>query len=420
MKILINLNTYLGGGETLLVRMAEYFENTQIPYRVICSSNSYIKMDLESKTLLDRVYAIENSRADYYYFTEHNRKLLINEIVKMIPSEDDEVSLITFCMRDLYTFSQVAKQNHKFKVVHLVLHYQDNLYVCQSLRDKAIKMIFGKEYYSLSSQINFNKQLFNHLCDSGAIIPMSDLMVDFWNKKFGIKLNHANVVPLPTYDFPILKHINSINNHRILFIGRIVDFKIPGLCVMLNYINRHKEYSLTVVGDGDMKTIKNYIKKKKIDDSRISFLGQISYNNLVSIIKQHSIGYAMGTSGIEICKYGLPVIMALSNPKHQLFKKEICGGLYANCVRGNVGDNLFAGENEEEQPLLENVMNDLERNYYNSAVNCYEYVKKEYGLTKNMQSYISIIDKASITDFTDFEITKPSYLRKFLKRKLKK
>lgn len=412
MIVLINLNDYLGGGETLMVRMASYLNHSNKEFRAICATNSYIKNDLEKEGITS-ILTIENKRADYYYLGTQDRKYLVDDILAMV-SDCKEVSFITFCMRDLYTITQVAKQRKNCKVTHLVLHYQDNLYVCQSLKDKLVKKYTGKENYSRKSQIAFNNALFNMLCASNAIIPMSDLMVKFWNTKFGIRLKNETVVALPTYDFPEEKPAIPQNNHKIIFIGRIVDFKIPGLCVMLNYINCHPEYSLTIVGNGDMKTINDYIKKHNIDRSRLNFIGQVDYSNLGDIIKKHSIGYAMGTSVIEICRYGLPAVMALSTPEHQLFKRDICGGIYANCVRGNVGDNLFAGESEEDQPLLEDVMAEIESDYAKAADACYEYIKSDYDFTRNIKRYLEIVENAGVTDFSDFKIPVCSSIRKIV------
>lgn len=410
MLVLINLNDYLGGGETLMVRMASFLNKSNIEFRAICTKDSYIRKDLE-KNGVSTLATIDNGRADYYYLTSIERHALVEDILRVV-SDCKEVSFITFCMRDLYTITQVAKQRKNCKVVHLVLHYQDNLYVCQSLRDKLVKKYTGKENYSRKEQIAFNNALFNRLCASNAIIPMSDLMVKFWNKKFNIELKTENVVALPTYDFPEEKPVIPENNHKIIFIGRIVDFKIPGLCVMLNYINHHPEYSLTIVGNGDMESINDYIEKNNIDKSRLNFIGQVDYSKLGDIIKEHSIGYAMGTSVIEICRYGLPAVMALSTPEHQLFKRDICGGVYANCVRGNVGDNLFAGENEEDQPLLEDAMAEIEDDYAKAAEACYEYIKSDYDFTKNINRYLEIVANAKITDFSDLNIPDCPTLRR--------
>lgn len=414
MLVLVNFNSYLGGGETLMVRMASYIKRCKRSYCMFCTENSYIYDDL-CKNNISNIITIENDKVDFYYKKKEERTSILTEIIEKLP-QTNEYSFVTFCMRDLYMVSQLAKKINNAKVCHLVLHYQDNLYVCQSLFDKIYKKLFHKERYSRVNQIKFNKSLFNMLCKSNAIIPMSDLMVSFWNKQFGINLKTENVVALPTYDFPEEKPAIPDNNHKILFIGRIVDFKIPGLCVMLNFINRHKEYSLTVVGNGDKHLIDDYIVKNQIDTSRIEFIGQVDYSQLGEIITKHSIGYAMGTSLIEICRYGLPSVMALSAPDHQLFKRDICGGLYANCVRGNVGDNLFAGESQEDQPLLENVMQELEKNYVGSAEACYNYIKRDYDFTSNIKKYLDIIDNAQITDFSRVEVPLSGKLRAYLRK----
>lgn len=412
MIVLINLNSYLGGGETLMVRMAQFLSKTERVFCCVCARDGYIHKDLINNDIRNCI-ALEKENIDYYYMNDDQRLSVLSKMKMALPASK-EYTFVTFLMRDLYMVSQLTKEIPHSKVVHLVLHYQDNLYVSQSVKDKFVKRYFHKEKYSRKRQIAFNKMLFNKLCDNDAIIPMGDLMVNYWTKCFDIHLKSENVVSLPTADFPESIDFPKENNHKIIFIGRIVDFKIPALCVMLNYINRHKEYSLTVVGDGDMLFIDNYIEQHHIDRSRIHFIGQVDYNKLGNVIKEHSIGYAMGTSVIEICKQGLPAVMALSNPNHKLYERDICGGLYANCVRGNVGDNLFAGESQDDQPLLEDVMTQLENNYEASAKACYEYIKSDYGLTHNMNRYLEIIVKARSTDFSDVEIPHATCIRKFL------
>jgi glycosyltransferase involved in cell wall biosynthesis len=418
MLVLFNFNDYLGGGETLMVRMAEYLQDRNMDFCLFCLRDSYIQRDLTKKRIRN-VITLDNGNEDFYYQDEQKRAHVLSEICNSLPFAI-EYSFVTFCMRDLYTITQLSKIKANSKIVHLVLHYQDNLYVAQSLFDKVNKKITGREEYSRNKIIAFNRNLINRLCDANAVIPMSDLMVKFWNSKFHINLSSKNVVALPTYDFPKEKPMVPKNNYKIIFIGRLVDFKLPGLCVMLDFINNHQEYTLTIVGSGEKGFLDKYIAKNNIDLSRIKFIGQIDYSELGEIIKQHSIGYAMGTSVIEICRYGLPAIMALSTPTHKLFKKGICGGLYANCVRGNVGDNLFAGESEDDQPLLEDVMSDLEKNYEQSALACYEYIRRDYDFTQNIEKYIEIIKNAKMADLSDLEIPSSSLLRKYIHSKFRK
>lgn len=412
MIVLINLNSYLGGGETLFVRFAEYMFRNNFLFKLIYLKNSYICDDIHRLNIPETLTInIDSNNENFYYLNDNERKNLVTYIANNT-KYDEQITYVTFCMRDLFTITQVSKLNKNAKIVHLSLHYQDNLYVSQSLFDKILRKYLNKERFSRKSQIKFNGNLLNMLCDNNAVIPMGDFMVEYWNKKFNIKLAKENVALVPTIDAkPAVSNLIK-NKNKIIWIGRIVDFKIPGLCAMLNYVNKNKKYSLTIVGDGNIKYINHYIKKKKIDTNRIHYIGQVPYDKLESIIIQHSIGYAMGTSLIEICKYRIPTIMGLATPKHKLFKKDICGGLFSNVSRGNVGDNLFIGQSEKDQPLIEFTMEQIENNYEKYAQNCYDYVMREYDFNTNIKRYLSLIEHSSITSFCSLNIPKSSFIRK--------
>ena len=45
MIILNNLNSYLGGGEVLLIRFATYLKKRNIPFLILCSEKSYIELE---------------------------------------------------------------------------------------------------------------------------------------------------------------------------------------------------------------------------------------------------------------------------------------------------------------------------------------------------------------------------------------
>lgn len=49
MIALINFNTYLGGGETLFVRLAEYFEKKCPELLLFYKSESYIESDIKKE-----------------------------------------------------------------------------------------------------------------------------------------------------------------------------------------------------------------------------------------------------------------------------------------------------------------------------------------------------------------------------------
>ena len=407
-----NFNTYLGGGETLIVRWAEFLKNEGYDFRIFYKSGSYIDKDLR-RIGIDKfnLCPIESS-IDYYYLNNKERTKLREKISgHLIDCKD--VCLVSLNSRELYTLTDLAKNNPHYHIAHLILHNQDNLYVCQSVIDKIILKLGGKRRFSRNKQIEFNKQLFNVICNQSIVIPQSELQACLLKNEFDINTEKEKVVPLPTCDFSKYTFEKRENNHRIIWIGRIVDFKLPALYTMLNFISKRKDYTLTIIGDGALDKVKSYIEANNIPHDNITFLGKVDYENLGSVIKQHSIGYAMGTSIIEIGKYGLPVIMALGSPDFELFNSDICGGLYSHQSRGNVGDTLFYLKHNDPIELVDDTINEIELDYDNSALTCYETLKDNFDNKRDFSLYMHWLAKANPI-MTNIRIPKASWLRRKL------
>lgn len=418
MIILVNFNSYLGGGETLAVRFSDYLYKNNMSFKILCLNDSYISKDLRRYGIPDELIADIDLDPNYYYLTDKERKVFLTKISAIIPN-DSRVNVITFCSRDLFTFVDVTKKRSNIVLTHLILHDQDNLYVCQSLLDKVKLKFFHVQSFSNKKQITYNSHLFNLLSSSNCTIPQCDLQVTLWRDVYGIKLDFRNVVPLPVCDFSLFNpEFRIINNKKIIWVGRVVDFKIPALCSMISFVNRHPDYSLTIVGDGDMKSVKEFISSRSFTTSNISFVGEVDYAQLPAIIKSHDIGYAMGTSIIEIGKWGIPVIMALGAPHKVFFKRDICGGLYTNVAKGNVGENLYCGQSEDEQSTIDDAIIYIEKNYEASARDCYNCIRSMYDINTNIENYLGIVRRSKIIDFSHINIPKSSWLRRILFRGL--
>ena len=326
-----------------------------------------------------------------------------------------DVCLVSLNARELYTLTDIAKNNADFKLAHLVLHDQDNLYVCQSIFDKIVQRITGERRFSRKKQMIFNTELFNAICEQSVVIPQSELQSELLKNEFGVKTEKTKVVPLPVCDFSKIEYKEPINNKKILWIGRVVDFKIPALLAMIRYVSRKEEYSLTIVGDGEVDYVRQYMKNNHINDCNISFLGKKNYSELENIIREHSIGYAMGTSIIEIGKYGLPVIMALGSPDYKDFKKDICGGLYIHQGRGNVGDTLYYEKSGEPIVLVDEAIDELRRDFSQLSKQCFDTLKNNFDEKTNFELYMKLLAQSQ-TIYTDISIPKASKLRSVLYR----
>lgn len=415
--VLLNFNKYLGGGETLMVRFSEYLQRKDINFLAFCSSNSYLNEALKKKNI-NKIRSISRD-INFYYLNLEDRDKLIEELKVNIENYKN-IRFVTFCMRDLYTVYSMSKDLKNCSITHLILHAQDDLYVGQTLFDKIIYKLFLIRSFSSFSKINFNRTLLKLLNSSDSLISMADVISKLWNKNYGIKIPNSHVVPLPSFvDVNSSENI-ELNLKKIIWIGRIVDFKIPAIIAMIHFINKNKEYSLTIVGEGNKNKILNYMNKNSLDSKRIYFIGEVEYNQLGEIIKKHSIGYAMGTSLIELSKYKIPVIIALANYNHQFFKKQICGGLFYNKDKGCDGSDLVFTKPENMMETIQEAIIEIQNNYHKIAQACYDFAKDNYSEEKNFGLYHDIIIKSKFLRNKDKEyiVPKSSFIRKFLFKKI--
>lgn len=421
MIVLFNFNSYLGGGETLFVRMANYLEKKREDYFLFFLKGGYIEKDLERTGIpKQKCHAIVQG-VDYYYLRTSERDSLLDEIKNVLPKRE-VYYLVSFCSRDLYTVCALNNRCDRFRIGHLILHDQDNLYLCQTLFDKFLFKYFNKRRFSSKRMIAFNIKLYTELSEKYSLVPQSDIQVKLWGQRYGIPLDYEKVVPLPTYDFSTSKDpiiTDRTEEKKIIWIGRFVDFKLPALCAMLNFVSNHADYSLTIVGKGDEKFVKNYISQNNIDTNRVSFIGEIPYGELGEIIRKHTVGYAMGTSIVEIGKYGVPVIMALGSPSAHIFKYDICGGVYFDVDKGNVGDNLYYDNNEDLQPRIEDAIEIIQNDYVNVSNKCYNFMKESFDLSKNIDLYIKFLTQERGHFKIESSLPKCSQLRRFLYYKIK-
>lgn len=411
MIALFNFNNYLGGGETIFTRWAEYLNKQGIECRLFYPEHSFIANELIRLGIPNKNLCPFSGNPNYYYLTDKERTSFVNWIYGKLKRLND-VKLVSFCSRDLYTLIDVAKKDSSYTITHLILHDEDNLYACQSLWDKLYQKITGKRRFSNKKQLEFNNQLFRDLVKAGGLIA-EKMTTKIVMAKYGIDFDDDIIVPPPMCEFPEVMPVVQ-NNKKIIWLGRVVDFKLPAICSMLDFVCRHKDYILTIIGDGEIEFLKNYMKDNEQDGSNVFFKGVVPYNEIGTVIKEHSIGYACGTSIVEIGQYGLPVITALASSSHQLFKRSICGGIYNNKYKGNEGNNLFIGETEDEQPTIEETMAQIEEDFKKAALQSYKAMKEDFDMVPNFKKYHQIIEGAKRMEVENTFIPNSSCLRSFL------
>lgn len=415
MIALFNFNDYLGGGETIFTRWAEYLQKNNIECKLFYPAKSFIADELKRLAINEDTLCPYDGDANYYYLPLKDRASFVEWVYQRLKGFND-VKLVSFCARDLYMLVDLAKRDSSYTITHLILHDQDNLYVCQTIWDKLVYKFKGTRSFSNKKQLEFNNHLFRDLVEAGGMIAekMTSKIV---MAQFGIDINDDIIVPPPMCVFP--EDVPVIeNNKKIIWLGRVVDFKLPAICAMLDFVCRHKDYSLTIIGDGEIDFLKKYMSDQGLDNSNVDFKGIVPYNEIGGIIKQHSIGYACGTSIVEIGQYGLPVVTALAAPSHKLFQRSICGGIYNNKYKGNEGNNLFIGETEEEQPTIEETMALIDADFGKAAKQSFHAMKEDFDMIPNFKKYHHIIERAKRFKVEAIRIPQSSLFRRFLFKRM--
>lgn len=412
MVVLFNFNTYLGGGETLLVRFSSYLHKQGVSFHTYCMKDSFIAKQMNMEGVPSNQYTCIRSCTDYAYLTVQERKQLLDEIVSALPQAEN-YQYLSFCLRDLYMLMDLNKRCPG-SISHLILHNQDYLYLGRTLTDGLMSILTGKRQFNNKKNLDFNRSIIELINSRRGLIPMSWIISQLWKKEIGLDIPEDMIVSLPS--FSVKEGISSKkeNNKKIIFIGRLVDFKFASLFAMFNYIKRNPTYHLTVVGNGDKERALNYINENGIPLENIHFIGEVAYAELPKIMSEHSIGYAAGTSIIECAQQGIPVIMALQYNANKPFKRDICGGLFCKTTKGNLGEDMCIFSEDSIEMTIDDTIKEIENDYALAAKRCYEYVQNEYSNEKNFEEYLSRINACQFVDTSSIKVPVANAIRRYL------
>jgi glycosyltransferase involved in cell wall biosynthesis len=387
MIVLYNTNKYLGGGETLLVRFAEHLEDVGADFIVVCARGSYIERSIKKNV---ECVALD-SDTNHYYLSKFGKHRLLGELGDAL-SAFEQVRFVTFCMRDLHTAFALSQKRLGVFLSHLVLHIQDDLYVGQTLADKLKYKFTGARKFNHRNNIGFNRYLLKNINDNNGLICMAEVISKCWAGEFGIEIPRERIVPLPSFTEKTQTFYRRENDRSIIWIGRLVDFKIPAVVAMVRFLSHNQDYSLTIVGSGDCDRIQKAMAVHGVDPSRIRFIGELGYDSIGAEIEKHAIGYAMGTSLVELAMYKIPVVVALASYDHREYNEPICGGLFYDQPLGCDGSELALGPEATNVTTLQKAFAAIEADYEGTAVNCYTYAKDNFSAGINFQRYLEIIN----------------------------
>ena len=413
----MNFNSYLGGGETLLIRMAEEKINKGIT--VITCADGYIEKYFSEQNKNSTKVVSCNSDINYLYLVKPKKDELLDWLNSQIDGNDSTIDMYTFCLRDLHLMVAYMEKYNKTNVrlVHLLLHPFDHLYLGKTALDKIKSYLKIASGFTASDNLAANYSILRMLAKLKTLVPMNKNVLDRVRADTGIELHDETIVPLPVLrdnssQLEMVKWKAPNGTLRIVWLGRIVDFKIPAIKAMIDVVAKRSDITFDIIGYGNENIINRYAKRKNVGE-RVRILGAIPHDQLTNELRHYNIGYGMGTSLIELTYAGLPTIVALASPDFKDFIKGYCSGLVYEQNIGNVGDDLYVSfDNMQTRPLIEKCLSEIEKSPELVFSQSKQYISDNFSLSRNLNKYAEIMEKSKCVNFKNRIQPKIGFMRK--------
>lgn len=397
--VLLNLNSYLGGGEVLVVRLAEQLKLKGQPYKVICLWDSYIHKECIKNQLQWECWPISNDSILYMNRKEKKRVFLFME---QTLSGIENPFVYTFCFRDVYNVLYLkGKIQKKLYIGTGIYHPDDTKYV-------ATRTIYAKRNRDI------NRCILQQYCDNNSAVFMSERC----HESSCVAGDDYPLIPLPITKAKTYDTIRQEKHKKILWIGRLVGFKLPAIMEIIRFVEVNPYYSLTILGYGtEEKRIKGYIRKKRLKN--VTLIGKTDPAKLPDIIRSNDIGYVMGTSILECAAWGIPVVKAAIMPRKMAAKRnDICIGIFGEVRNYDMGEVDLTDKSAVYS--LRDCIEKIQNNYDAYCRMTNQFVK-EFDIQAIIDKYIKLWEYSEFL-LNDMSVEFPhiSGIRFFLKRVLYK
>lgn len=283
-------NFILGGAETLILRMSEWFMNNNTKVYIICNSiDDLLKNEYEEKNL--KIY-ISNKKKD-----------ILSLIFKK--ELDKKIIVVNFFFEEYLNCEQLRKK-HQFYNFFYVVHPH--------------RTIVGKKLPNHISNVckRIYKKMFIQMYEKENIIYMDEECIKIMEDYYSLNLPKAykNIVRLPI-KVQDVKTPSKNKKFNILTISRF-DFPFKGYILGLIedfafLAKQNPEIILTIIGDGKDKdkVIKKIEELDKNIQKKIYLIGNVPYSELNTSFASASVYIGMGTTLLDASNMKLPVIPVL-------------------------------------------------------------------------------------------------------------
>lgn len=168
----------------------------------------------------------------------------------------------------------------------------------------------------LRSEYEYYKRLINYLIGSNAFFIMDDNCSNEVYRVCGVRISDFLPVSIPSYKVGLDEEIQTIANRHITccWLGRLDgEFKTPILNHLIKELSSYAKknninITLNVIGDGPgMASTKSAARGNGA--VKCNFLSTMQGTELKIKLLESDIGFAMGTSALEIAALGVPTVL---------------------------------------------------------------------------------------------------------------
>lgn len=256
----------------------------------------------------------------------------------------------------------------------------------QILKYSAIQ-IFRKFIYSNERKA---LKLFN---TNNAIAFMDGENLTQAERLLDLKIKNPQFVPIMIDDYDNIKIDYQLNEQKLNFvwIGRIADFKVHILVYTIRKIleyakSKGLEISFHIVGNGNYL---EYLKNSFTGNSSIFYYDYVAPTELKRFLNDKDIALGMGTSALDMAKYGLPTI--LLDFVYEEFHDDYLFNWLFETKNYTVGRQIDASMLKNDNDSLETMLDYVRLNYHQLSQKTFNYIIENFELAISMEKLINVI-----------------------------
>ncbi|MGP5271849.1 hypothetical protein ACTXLK_00785 [Psychrobacter faecalis] len=378
----------MGGAEYLLIKTANLLNNKNYDVGIIDFENGWVSKNVNNEKIV-KVYFNGN---------------------KKIKLEDDDFLITT--SNFMYKLDSYFEKS-KAKILLWTVHPQNTILSFPTII-KRIPLSGRLQDKYLSYKQPMHKKNLESIIKKNGIVAMDGESNDTLFTKY--KLKYSGFLPIFIYDSSFNNGFDrkiEVEYIRILWLGRIdLEFKIHILKKVLLDIDflgkRSKEkFIFDIIGDGPgLKELRLFVKEKL--SLNVSFLGEIPTEKLYDIIQKYDIGFAMGTSALDIAAKKIPTVL-LDFSYSEVLKYNY--RWIFETQKYTLGRHISSLSQQDIKSMnsIKDIISQLKSNKYHLSEKSYDYVCNNHSSESTFIRLKSCISTSEFTleDVYGYRSTKP-------------